>query len=242
MNTASFEEATRHRSCVLIYANTREDTPGHGTGMLLQHSGELFVLTCAHVACDFLSYPVGEIAVLSRAQRIQRTEVEIVHRDKDLDVQVLRVRPAARLRLDSIRPLALSDLGDERAYRNAVPSSEPRYCVIGFPGDDRIRVVDDEKKQIHMNPLLLVSMVLQHEPERLLLDYRHGLYDGEPLPPSGISGSLVFEIAEGPSNEMIPGRIVAMQTSWSSEHSVLSCSPVHQLRTIIERAAGTLRK
>ncbi|MFN9976591.1 MAG: hypothetical protein ACK58T_42490, partial [Phycisphaerae bacterium] len=54
-----FAAASMHRLCSVIAYPSRTDVPVPGTGTVVRHHNEMFLITCDHVARDFFEMRGG---------------------------------------------------------------------------------------------------------------------------------------------------------------------------------------
>ncbi len=240
-----FQEASRYRCCAVMAAESSTASPELcGTGTALRRDdGTLFILTCQHSVEEFLRGKVGWVNFFNPTQQVDRRDWSVVHADPRLDVAVLRLSPPRARRVQDLRPLVLEDIGTRTNYRNAKPGSRCLYVATGFPQE--FAKGDDKTKKIDLPPLILATAPLSNAGNRVVFDYHHGKVGDRRLSPKGMSGCLFFEMhaieseADAPRRASggiwTPGVAVAMQHSWNKRDR-LNCSPVHQLRKIIELA------
>lgn len=228
-----FGAASLRRLCIVIAYPNRTAVPEPGTGTAVRHGGELFVVTCQHVAGDFFSMSAGELLFL-RLPRVPRASCSLVYADEKLDLAVIHVSREAAARLNGLEPLSIADFGDARAFRRATARSKWNYVVAGFPG--ALASFGPESNRITLNPLIFGTTVRRRRGLKLTLDYEHGLKEGKQLVPEGMSGSLVFEMREPVGKDLWePGIAVGVQHAWNDVKRTLVCSPVHPCVRAIKR-------
>lgn len=240
-----FQEASRHRCCAILSAKSSTASPelcGTGTA-LRREDGALFVLTCEHSVKEFLAGKVGWVSFFNPPQQVDRKHWSVVHADPKLDVALLILPPARAVRLKGQRPLVIEDIGTRSHYRNAKPGSLCLYVAVGFPLE--IAKGDAQAMTVTFDSLTFATAPLSNGGNRIVFDYRHGKIGDRRLSPKGMSGCLFFEMHAIDSTAgaqlrdagrlWTPGVAVAMQHSWNGRDRI-NCSPVHQLRKLIESA------
>jgi hypothetical protein len=218
------EAASLPRLCIVIAYPSRTDVPVPGTGTAVRHRGELFVVTCAHVARDFFGMHGGEL-LFRQLPKVPRSKCSPIYSDDALDLAVIHIHQDASSRLLSLQPLSIADFGGDREFREATARSRRHYVIAGFPG--ALAVHGPEKHRIALNPMVLGTTVRRRRGARLELDYAHAVKDGELVAAQGLSGSLVFEMQEPQGTDLWkPGVAVAVQHAWNEVKRALICSPV----------------
>lgn len=218
------EAASLHRLCMVIAYPNRTEVPVPGTGTLVRHRDELFVVTCEHVAKAFFGMHGGDL-MFRHLSKVPRSNCSLVYSDNSLDLAVIHIHQDAGARLGSLRPLSLDDFGGDREFHSATARSRSHYVVAGFPG--ALVVFGPERHRITLNPMVLGTTVRRRRGARLELDYAHAIKDGKLVAANGLSGSLVFEMQEPQGTDLWkPGVAVAVQHAWNEVKRALICSPV----------------
>lgn len=233
-----FTEASMHRLCIVVAYPSRSAVPEPGTGTTVRHGGELFVVTCEHVAKDFFGMHGGELLFRQMpSPKVPRSSCSLVYSDEVLDLAVIHVREEVAARLSTLRPLSIGDFGGEEAFQRATARSRWHYVVAGFPG--ALAAFGPEPNKIALNPMVFGTTVRQRRGSRLELDYEHGIKDGKPLAAKGMSGALVFEMREPHGADLWkPGVAVGVQHAWNDVKRILVCSPVRPCVDAILRYCG----
>jgi hypothetical protein len=219
-----FAAASMHRLCSVIAYPSRTDVPEPGTGTLVRHRGELFVVTCEHVAKAFFGMHGGDL-MFRHLPKVPRSNCSLVYSDKSLDLDAIHIHQDAGARLVSLRPLSLDDFGGDSEFHSATARSRSHYVVAGFLG--ALAAFGPEPHRITLNPMFVGTTVRRRRGARLELDYAHAIKDGELVAARGLSGSLVFEMQEPQGTDLWkPGVAVAVQHAWNEVKRALICSPV----------------
>lgn len=226
-----FAAAARRRLCMIVAYPSYTAVPEPGTGTAVSHGEELFIVTCEHVARDLFAMPAGEL-LFDGQPRLSRDKCSVIFADRKLDLAVLHVHASAARQLAGVVPLSIGDLGDERAFTRATARSACSYVVTGFPG----ALASIQGRAISLFQFVVGTEVKSRRGSRLVLDYEHGVKDGKPLPPNGISGGLAHEMYLPVDRQVWrPGVAVAVQHAWNEVKRELYCSPVHLCREPIEK-------
>jgi hypothetical protein len=196
------------------------------------HKGELFIVTCAHVAQP----EEGELGsiVFDGAAPVGRDLLEVVFLDPGLDVALLGVAGSARHRLQHVQALVAEDLATMEQFRAAQPGDGHGYAFVGAPWDIRKQNADGLQFRCIA---YRTSIEANDGANRLVLSYAPGPNE-EPLPlPGGISGSTVFVCDAPVKGELwMPGPAIAVQHSWSRAEKHLFCSPITPIRDFLLHA------
>lgn len=216
--------ASLHRLCIVIAYPSQTDVPIPGTGTVVQHRGELFIVTCAHVARDFFGMHGGDL-LFRQVPKVPRSKCSPIYSDDALDLAVIHIHQDASSRLLSLQPMSICDFGGDREFREATARSRSHYVVAGFPG--ALAVHGPDKNRIALTPMVLGTTVRRRRGARLELDYTHAVKGGELVAAKGLSGALVFEMQEPVGADIwLPGVAVAVQHAWNEVKRVLIGSPV----------------
>lgn len=216
--------ASLHRLCVVIAYPSREAAPEPGTGTAVRHCGELFVVTCAHVAKDFFGMHGGEL-LFRQKPRIPRTECSLPFCDESMDLAVIHIHRTAAAKLSTLQPLTVSDFGSNAHFQQATARSKLHYVVAGFPG--ALAKIQTDKHLIELSPMVIGTKAKRRRGMRLELNYEHALKDHKLVAAEGMSGALVFEMHEPQSSTLWqPGVAIAVQHAWNEVNKALVCSPV----------------
>lgn len=228
-------DLSKWRCCAIAMHNPGGKVPGVGTGTAIRHKGDLYVITCAHVAQPE-EEDVGVYLKwinFYRAPQVGRADVEQVLLDRNLDLALLRVSRSAAVLLHAVQPLVVDDLGSLDDFQAAQPGSPHDYGFSGFPHE--IMGLSERQKAVEWFPMVYTTIVKSNDGRtRLLLDYS-GAAELPVMPrPSGISGSTVFEVRGAGRGELwTPGKAVAVQHSWCERGKHLVCSPIASIRDFL---------
>ncbi|MFY9341676.1 MAG: trypsin-like peptidase domain-containing protein [Planctomycetota bacterium] len=230
-----FADESRHRCCAISLRQDGRDGQGVGTGTALEHNGELFVVTCAHVARPRgRGVEMGSV-VFDGAAPIgsEWLEVVFIDEDEDSDLALLRVARSVRHRLQHVRPIEVSRLATAEQFAAAQPGDGHGYAFIGSPWD--LRAQDGGRTQFRC--LAYRARVKSNDgSRRLTLSYEAGPKE-DPLPePAGISGSTLFMCDALAGNGLwTPGPAIAVLHGWRREEKYLVCSPIAPIREFLLR-------
>lgn len=226
-----FSEISRYRCCAVTLNARGQDGLGVGTGTALVHKGELFVVTCAHVAQpEELGVELGSV-VFDGAPPVGRELLKVVFLDRDLDVALLHVDCSTSHRMQHLQPIGTDGLATMNQFVAAQPGDGHGYAFIGAPWDFKKQYSDG----LQFRCLAYRTSIKENDrAQRLVLGYEPGPKE-EPLPePYGVSGSTVF-VCDVPKNGELwtPGPAVAVQHSWKPAAKHLVCSPIAPIRDFL---------
>lgn len=237
--TNRFEEQSALRLCALF----QPKSGGVGTGTLLRHGGDFFVITCGHLAEP----------LLKDAEAIASFRISIDGSERFLNLPIHtmqciglsnddygQVPDVALLRINSrileqdinrLSPITIEDLQFGCDYSNA-PVAD--YLLTGFP-----KSLTVSRGGFTQGRTLTVQAVpCPRQPStsnRLFLSYSKSHMSVTPPPPNGMSGSLIWQVTppeKTPSRQIwVPGKAIAIQSAWDSNGEFLKGHPLDLIRT-----------
>lgn len=222
-------DLSKWRCCAIALRNPGGPVPGVGTGTAIKHNGDLFIITCAHVAQPEEEGVEMRWINFHRTPQLDATETTVVLLDRERDVALLRVSKRVAPLLRSVQPLVIDDLGSLDEFRAAQPGPPFDYGFAGFP--HALKMLHESEKIVGWAPMVYTTVVKSNDGTRLVLDYSAGVQVAEMPHPSGISGSTVFQVRGAGKTELwVPGKAIAVQHSWNSTERHLVCSPIEPIR------------
>jgi len=228
-----FSNISRYRLCAVSQRHAGCDGVGLGSGTALVHKGDLFVVTCAHVANpEDDGVELGSV-IFDGAPPVGPDQLEVAFLDRDLDLALLRVSKAARHRLQHLQPIEVESLATMEQFAAAQPADGHGYAFIGSPWESR----KEQGYGVLFRTIAYRARVKSNDGvRRLTLSYEAGANE-EPLPaPGGISGCTLFmlDTPEGPGL-WTPGKAIAVQHHWNKGEKHVICSPIAPIREFLLR-------
>lgn len=225
-------DLSKWRCCAIALSNPGGSVPGVGTGTAIKHNGDLFIITCAHVAKPEEDGVEMLWINFHRTPQFDAKETTVVLLDRELDLAMLQVSKRVAPLLRSVQPLVIDDVGSPEEFRSAQPGPPYDYGFAGFP--HALMMLHEPDKIVAWAPMVYTTVVKMNDGTRLLLDYSAGVQVTEMPHPSGISGSTVFQVRGAGKGELwVPGKAVAVQHSWDSRQKHLVCSPIEPIRAYL---------
>ena len=209
---------------------------GTGTGTLVEHRGEFFLLTCYHVAEAILNEHCYACFRLEAPRalgflNLGMSHMKLAHGDEDEDVALIAVKKRSIARaLPHLTPLTLKDI--EPVDFERLPVQD--YEVVGFPK----AMLDNKHKDVATAGAIIYRTILSKKcpptPTRLFLDYPERGKQHVLPEPHGMSGALIWTL---PAPHLTkkgelwkPGKPIAIQTAFRRRERCLVCSPLTLLR------------
>lgn len=121
-------------ACALVFKWKGEQAIGSGT--FVEHLGQLYVLTCAHVAVPFTrSAAHAHLVLASRgAPNIPARALELRHLHHSDDLALLLVTDPSGVS-PAVCPLLLSDFKDVPDMNGLVEAGRSCFVLFGFPAN-----------------------------------------------------------------------------------------------------------
>lgn len=199
-------EKFRRYICSIFYIRS-DGEQKLGTGNLIKHNGQVYILTCNHVVEDVVSSNYLEISFSNSATLING-QVSLFQRDQNDDLALLKV--SEDFDLKDLVPLTLEDFSNSTDLRT-ICNKQAVFLVVGFPAD--IVVQSKPTSLLELKPLFYqTSSLLSRRPTKtkMYLEYPYGNEHGIGLPRApGISGAGIWKIPP-----MLPSNGVWSPTSW----------------------------
>ena len=202
----------RYHLCSITYTPTYKV----GTGNLLFHDEQLFILTCSHMAVE--AYHDNNLEIRFENDLVLRqNQISLFKKSEEDDVALLRVE--VDFELGELNPLTLDNFAFSNDLRTAIDQYSD-FVVVGFPSV--IAKVDNSMKTIQLAPLFYLTVLLpekQQSEERVYLDYPSGK-DGESELPeaAGLSGAGIWKVQPMTDENKIwsptAWKVVAIQSAW----------------------------
>lgn len=209
----------RYHLCSITYSTTYEV----GTGNLLIHDGQLFVLTCSHVAVE--AYNDNNLEICFENDSIlKQSQISLFQKSEEDDVSLLRIE--VDFKLGELIPLTLENF----TFSNDLSSVADQYSnfvVVGFPAE--IANIDNGVNMIRLAPLFYLTVLLpgkQQTEENIYLDYPFGK-DGESKLPKagGLSGAGIWKVPPMIDENKIwsptDWKVVAIQSAWKQGEYII---------------------
>lgn len=226
-------QVTLNRFCAVTQQGPGCQEGVNGTGTAISHEGKLYVMTCAHNVQDEDGAPCLGPVLFDHAEPILPRELEVAFLDTRLDLALLHIRQAARMKAPRVNPLCVQDLADMPRFRAARPGDGHGYAFIGSPNALKL----SSEGRITFRCLAYRTDIKSTDGEsRLVLAYQAppGM---EPLPlPHGISGCSVFECDLPVDGEIWTlGPAIAVEHARNTRTGDLICSPAAPIRDYLLR-------
>lgn len=202
----------RYHLCSITY------TPAYkvGTGNLLTHDEQLFILTCSHVAVE-ACYDNNLEVRFENDLVLRQDQISLFKKSEEDDVALLRVE--VDFKLGELNPLTLDYFEFSNDLRT-VTDQYSDFVVVGFPSS--IAKVDNSMKTIRLAPLFYLTILLpekQQTEEKMYLDYPSEKDGESELPEAvGLSGAGIWKVQPMADENKIwsptDWKIVAIQSAW----------------------------
>ena len=123
--TTAIGNAAKKYTCFFWYGEygTEENV---GTGTLIKHGNEHYILTCEHVATEFFRSENAVIA-FGNAEYLNSTEVKYFRKTKRDDLALLKLKDSKKL--ENLSPKTIDDF----AFKYLNIDHEALYYLCGFP-------------------------------------------------------------------------------------------------------------
>lgn len=198
-------EKFRYHVCSISYSQNYK----LGTGSLISHNDQLYILTCHHIATEACKHKNLEIC-FSNNTIISHGQISLFRKCKKDDIALLKLK--TDLKLSGLNPLSLQDFVNANDLRIFSQSNNLSFTVIGFPSE--IAMIEPAKKMIRLKPLFFLTTPMQPKQQtktKIYLDYSFKNQDSSDLPKaSGLSGAGIWFVPPFDSPEN------SNKTIWSS--------------------------
>jgi len=192
----AISNAAKNYTCFFWYGEYGAEE-NVGTGTLIKHGNDFYILTCEHVATEFFKSENAIIA-LGNAEYLDSSEAKYFRKSKRDDLALLKLKDSKKL--GNLSPKTISDF----AFKNLNTDHEALYYLCGFPAEE-VKAIEN-KRDFKGFTYFAVSINKMCTKNKLYLEYDKS--DSKyPLPaPKGCSGSLIFEYIN-PSSAQRKGKI-----------------------------------
>ncbi len=194
--TKAISNVSSKCTCFLWYGEY-ESEECVGTGTLVKHKNEYYILTCEHVATEFFTSK-NAIIVFGNAEYLNSTEVKYFRKSKRDDLALLRLKDSKKL--ENLSPKTIDDF----AFKDLDTNHEALYYLCGFPAEE---VKASQNKRNFMGlTTFTVAIRKMCTKNKLFLEYEENETNYPLASPKGYSGSLIFEYIN-PSSAQKKGKI-----------------------------------
>ncbi len=225
----SLTEFARARTCVIGKA---------ATGNVVKWKNEIFVVTCDHVAHDFVNGHLGENILLKNNIKFSYENFSLAAYTKKYDIAVLQCKN----RIDTSFYYEIENFNFLEDF-SIQDFSETNFFFCGYPGE----IVERDEKGIgfkYFTYMTISHKNIPHQNDFLYCEYPVNAFvidniSGQrrhPPNPKGMSGSFVFQLKKFTGKIWSPdfAEIVAMQIEWD-EKSFLKCSNIKFLKEMFDQ-------
>jgi len=207
------KEKFRRHICSILYGKEQHV----GTGNLLKHNGQLFILTCHHVATEACSSKNFEV-IFTNNIKVNGDQISLFRKHKGDDIALLKIE--SNLELEELIPLTLGEFANSSDLRVFSRSNLPFVVVVGFPAS---LVEHDNSIQLRsLRPLIFQTMPpigKRQTKAKIYLEYQPGSADTPKLPDApGLSGAGIWYVTPLGQNDHIISpthwKFIAIQSTW----------------------------
>jgi len=210
--------------CSILYG----DEKYLGTGNLVKHKGQLFILTCHHVAVE--AYAFGNLEIIfSNNKALKRNQITLFRKNKNDDIALLRVDDLD-FKPHDLAPLTLGEFMTSTDLRDFSQSSS-QFVVGGFPGS-LAKQNTPNNPTFTLTPLLFQTMPpigMRQTKAKIYLEYKPENTNKRNLPDApGLSGGGIWYVPPINLNSQVLSpthwKIVAIQSAWRRGDYIIGTS------------------
>jgi hypothetical protein len=200
--------------CSILY----DDEKYLGTGNLIKHNNQLFILTCHHVAIEACTFRNLEI-IFPGNEILKRNQITLFRKHKFDDIALLRIEEP-NFELGELVPLTLSEFTRSADLRS-FSESNSQFVVGGFPGSLAKQNTPNSATFI-LKALLFQTMPpigKRQTKAKIYLEYKPENTNNRKLPDApGISGGGIWYVPPINLNNQVLSpthwKIIGIQSAW----------------------------